>query len=125
MIIAFCLAVGFIFWHFLYGLELYMNGASLNEGNIRFSCFLQELRWILPGGSKLKGEYIKKSMGNFEEGSMCSEYDSWDYKEIRENNLYEKVGNAMLPGFTNFLFIHVLVPFGPLILYLTIISMIS
>lgn len=125
MIIALCLTVGFIFWYVLYGLELYMNGAFLNKNASHFSCFLQELRWILPGGSKLKGEYIKKIVGDYEYGSMCSSTDSWDYKEIRENNLYEKVGNAMLPGLSNFLFIHLLVPFGPLTLYLMIKSMIS
>lgn len=120
IVIPICLIVGFVIWYLFYGLECWANGAFMSSKQTHWSCLLEDVLWVLPGASKRKGEYIKKTMGSFEHGSMCSSSGSWDYEEIREKNLYEVVGNAMLPGLGHFLFMHVLIPFGPLFLYLSI-----
>lgn len=98
------LILGALLWWLYYGLEIWING-----GQYVSECFLEELHWFLPGGRKLKGEYIKKLMRNFKEGYI----GNFKYSQIREYNLYEQVGQDVLPGRLHFIFTHIFIPLIP------------
>lgn len=123
----FCLFVGFCLWYLYYGLECWMNGATMsrNQYLMHFSCLWEEFLWALPFyGAYLKGEYIREQISDFEHGAMCSSSGSWDYSEIREKNLYKKVGKAMLPGTWHFVCTHIVFPLMPLFAYIGILTFI-
>ncbi len=122
IIITALLIFGFSFciWYVLYGVSCALNGATLNPGNqflMPFRCFWEDLAWVGPGSRKRKGDYIRNQVRDWD-GAMCSSTDSWDYDEIRKHNLYEEVGMKMLPGWKHFLFMHICVPFGPVLTFL-------
>lgn len=48
-------------------------------------------------------------MGTFEFGFL----GDWTYPEIREHNLYEVVGECLLPGRLHFVLMHIAVPLAP------------
>lgn len=107
MILCYLLAItcGFGLWFVYYGLESYMNG-----GYSIWRCFKEEVSWFLPGGRKLKGDYIRKMVDGWNGDGWIGEFS---YKEIREDNLYEKVGSKVLPGRIHFLLTHILIPLIP------------
>ncbi len=105
---------GFGLWYLSYGLECFMDGATLSRDQFLapFQCFWEEVLWVLPGGRKRKGDYIRRQVSRFEgEGYM----GSWTYSDIRRFNLYEEVGSAMLPGWIHFVFMHVFLPLTPMV----------
>ena len=104
------LIFGFYLWLIVYTNQCYKNGSFDIEGHDYLSAFHRDL------ARKIKGEYIKTLMGKTENGS----FRCWNYKDIREKNLYEVVGNAILPGFGHFFRMHIMLPFGPLSLHLAI-----
>jgi hypothetical protein len=103
-------------WAVLYGLECFLNGGS---GRSLFAMAWNDFCFAMPGGRRRKGNYIRKIIdrstynGELADGAMLSEKKSWSYQEIRDGNLYEEVGVAMLPGWRYFVIMHVLIPFGP------------
>lgn len=115
------MALGDLLWFLYYGMECSINGAyNPTESSLRmvWRCWQEERSWILPGGRKLKGEYIKKLMGSFENGHI----GEWRYRDIRENNLYEEVGDAELPGLGHYILTHICLPSIPLCIYLLIVT---
>lgn len=97
-VIAFIIfAISFIFWYFIYGLECYMNGGSLgrNQYLMPFQCAFEELKWAIP---------------------------FWGWKErqryCQERNCPELANS--LPGPLHFLIMHIIIPFGGTIAWLSI-----
>lgn len=110
--------LGFFIWYIYYGFECFLNGGTLgrNQYTMHFHLAWQELTWVLPGGRKRKGRYVKDNViGDIENGHILG--CPWSYKEIRQHNLYEAAANKILPGLPHFLFTHILLPFLPLIFY--------
>lgn len=103
-------AVSFAAWWLIYGVERFLNGCSE-----RWLIVLvwEDFLFALPGSRRRKGNYIRECMGDLPDGAMISSTGSWDYQEIRDGNLYDDVGEAMLPGFWHFVGMHILLPFGP------------
>ena len=89
MLIAACVALifGIAFWYLLFGAELALNGARMDKW-VHFRCLWEELLWALPGGWKKRLDYC--------DGDV----------ELAKT----------LPGIRNFIFMHFLVPFGPMLL---------
>lgn len=94
----------------------------MNGSISMWKTFKEDCLFAIPFlGSKYKAKYIKDMLDKWpsDRGSFVSSRGSWDYSEVREHNLYEKVGNAMLPGTLSFVFQHVIIPLSPLaLLYL-------
>lgn len=112
--------VGFMLWYALFTLELGLNGFFTTQRTI-WDGLEEEFSWIAPGASKRRGDYIRKMIDGWNEGYI----GDWKYSEIREKNLYEQVGWAVLPGYKHFLFMHVAIPLLPLIVSLTIYRLVN
>ncbi len=56
------------------------------------------------------GNRIVDMVGESGSGTMCGRTRSWDFDEIRRDNLYEKVAGEMLPNSRTFWFNFVLIP---------------
>lgn len=115
---AIAIIIGLVIWYFYYGLECYLNGSTLI-----FLCLWQEITWILPGGRKRKGRFVRNEIICYEEGkelydgSICaSNNGTWRHKAVVEGDLYEQCGEDILPGWKHFLCVHVLIPLMPLII---------
>lgn len=113
--------VTFFFWYSYLSLNCYLNGAFFRDGNcwlIPLQIAWEDFLYALPIiGRKMKGRYIYEMVnykssfdGSIANGIMTSESGAWDYEEIRNGELYEEVGCAMLPGFWNFFFEHAISP---------------
>lgn len=86
-----------------------MNGST----NI-WKCLYEEISWVMPGGRHRKGKFIKALMRDMTHGYL----GDYTYETIREQNLYEQVGQKELPKWYDFVFNHILIPFGPVTIYL-------
>ncbi len=138
------LLLGLFQWWLFYGLECYMNGDMGGVLPMHIRCLWQDVKWLLPSN---RAKYIKEMIaeGN---GAICgnpsltrilynfwfvNEKDSeqylprysWTYQEIREKNLYQKVGNNVLPGIGHFVMIHILCPVVPFLVTFGIIICIN
>lgn len=111
--ITFCVALGIVFWYVSYRLTLNLNAFCPPPTLVALK---EDLLWILPGAGKRRASYIKELVKEGD-GYMISSKGSWSYQEIRDNNLYEEVGWAMLPGYFSFFLNHVYMPLLPLLIY--------
>jgi len=120
--------IGFICWYFFAGTVAGLTGLSYGRKYMFLVPFHELFEDFKCLSRKYKANYIKKIVnskiyiqpGQENCGVMCSSKGSWTYKEIRDNNLYEKVGMAMLPGWTNFIVLHCIVPLIVLMIILLI-----
>lgn len=112
------LFIGFTIWYLISGTIAGITGLSYmceNQWLAPFYEFYEDFKCL---SKKYKANCIRKIVnsdiyltpGQENCGAMCSHKGSWTYKEIRDNNLYEKVGCAMLPGLTNFIILHCIIP---------------
>lgn len=115
ILVAASFIVGFVLWYGLFTIELAINGFFTTRRTI-WDGLREEILWIAPGAGKRRGDYVRKMLEGWDEGYI----GDWKYSEIREKNLYEQVGWAVLPGYKHFLFMHVGVPLAPLIFALSI-----
>jgi len=88
-------------WLSMFKFEIAMNGGDYTQVWINLK---QDTIWAF--SRKARGEWCRKRVDIFENGSMGSGDESWSYEEIRENNRYEEVGTAMLPGIGHFILFH-------------------
>jgi len=120
MIQALLLFIGIALWYVVYGVECALNGASFDRSLWRqvtmpFECLWNDFWRALPFiGPRLKANHIRTMVDNFGQGVICTSGGSFDYSEIRDKNLYRKVGKLALPGRLHFALMHVALPFAPL-----------
>lgn len=119
LIVSICLIIGFILWYFYYGLECFLNGATLgrNQYTMHFSCLWEELLWVLPGGGERKAQFVRDRIGDFPRGSFAG----YAYEDIRKYNRYKEVGRAVLPGLGHFILTHMILPLSPLLFYIFLV----
>lgn len=112
---------GLFFWYCMYKCEMAINGCG---GFSIWPGVWQEITWLVPGG---RGRYIKKQIQEWEKSTSYPNGENhycWSLHEpgnaiyIRDNNRYNAVGRAMLPGPISFFIRHILIPFGPITFYL-------
>lgn len=109
-----CILGGAALWWIYYSAECMLNGSFRP-----IHCFVEELLWFLPGGDARKGEYIRK-MVERGDGVICSANGSWNYKAVRDGELYVPCGKDVLPGRLHFVMTHLGVPLLPLAGYFAI-----
>lgn len=104
-------------WYLLAGLSYGLNGGQLGRHPLffPFQCFAEDIKCYWFGGQKHRVEFIRsRCNGN---GSMCGWKRSYNFEEIRNNNLYEEVFWEMCGGRISFWSKHVLYFFlGPILL---------
>lgn len=113
--------VSLLVWYALSSATCALNGAYLRPTNrwlVPFAILWEDTLNELPGGANRKGQYIRERVGEEGDGGMISATGSWRYKDIREKNLYNEVGKAMLPGLGSYFIYNLFIPFGPVIIYL-------
>jgi hypothetical protein len=117
------LATTLIAWYLFYGLECHFNSGSLGRHPKLFpyQCAWQELKWYLPGGKQCRIDFIKDKVsvswqGKPVNGTICGSSHSWDYQEIREQELYLECAKDVLPGRTHLLMFFLAALFWPLTL---------
>lgn len=118
-IVAVCLIVGFFLWYFYYGLECFLNGATIahDQYTMQFHCLWEELLWNLPGGGERKAQFVKEYIGDI----PCGTFVDYSYEDIRKNNRYKEVGRAVLPGLGHFVLTHMFLPLIPLLIYIFLV----
>jgi len=90
-------------------LEFVLNGGQIDGyWKTLFLSVKEEARWAFSPSSR--AEWVKNRIDGYEYGSMCGSTGSFDYKEIREGNLYQEAGDMMLPGIPAFLFKNLAIP---------------
>ena len=110
VVVVILLVLSFLFWAFLHGASCALNGGEF------WRCLGDDIMWFLPGGNKRKADYIRDRMDGFDDGCI----GEYNYRDIREYDLYEEVGKACLPGRISFIINHILIPFGPTAVYVAI-----
>jgi hypothetical protein len=112
------LIAGIAVWLLYYTLELGLNGALFKRHILSY--VYEELLWILPF-HPARENYIKEIVHSCDDGYI----GDFEYKEVREYNLYNLVGRSVLPGFWHFVFTHMCIPLCPLAIFLMIWSYFS
>lgn len=105
------LLIAFTVWYFLYALSVFIN-----DGRDVFKTFLRDVLWHLPGGLKQRTAFIEKKVNAPHmllpnvHGTIAGSTRSWDFDEVRQQNLYEECAKEVLGTSTEFWFYHVIVP---------------
>jgi hypothetical protein len=55
-----------------------------------FKCFWEEVRENIPGGIKRKALRLKRYINGCADGLLHGATQTWSYREIRNNDLYEE-----------------------------------
>lgn len=98
----------FTLWYFAYGTFAYRLVFERTRPwtpLMPFQALCEDLALQLPGR---KAEFIRKQVDGALDHGHSGIYlggDDWTYENIRKNNLYAKVGSAMLPGPVYVLFV--------------------
>jgi len=83
-------------WYFILAFQYGINGGGVGRGRWWvFECFLEDILMNIPGGSKRKGEAIRRMVGETGDGSLSSLRGSWTHEELRKTGEYEACGKAM------------------------------
>lgn len=104
-------------WYLLAGLSYWLNGGQFGRHPFffPFQCFAEDIKCYWLGGQKHRIKFIRsRCNGN---GIMSGSKRSYDFEEIRNNNLYEEVFWEMCGGRISFWGEHVLYFFlGPVLI---------
>jgi hypothetical protein len=119
------LGIGFAIWYFVYGFEVWMNGGHHGRGRgWVFACFFEEMQWFLPGGLAKRTDYIRKMVDPKILSNAPGFIAAYHYKDIREQNLYEKVAKETLGNGFYFWGLHVALSFFLWPLLLPVVALI-
>ena len=90
----------FVLWYLYYGLESALNGGTLGRHPLLmpFQCFWEEVLWNIPGGLRRKTEYIRENVIGDWDGSVFGRTRSWNYEEVRIQNLYVDCARDIMRG---------------------------
>lgn len=85
-----------LFWYGILAFQYGINGGGVGCGRWWvFECFWEDILMNIPGGSKRKGEAIRRMVGETGDGSLSSLRNSWTHEELRKTGEYEVCGKAM------------------------------
>ncbi len=108
------------FWYCYYSCECAINGGfftrSIKWWQVVPHFLLEEILWLSPWGGTRRKAYIVKLISGWDDGYI----GRYTYKEIRQKDLYSQAASEVLPGWGHFLFTHVLLPFGPLFVFVSL-----
>lgn len=99
--------VSLFFWYICTSLTAFLQGTSFTRN------IVENFKCISP---KYRKNFIKNIVDRHEEGSIGGYW----YKDIRDNDLYQKVADKSLPGLNNFIAENIVVPGVPFVILTTV-----
>ena len=91
-------AIAFGVWYGLFATTVMFDG-----GSSVFKEFFKQVFWYLPGGLKRLTDHIRNIVGDSHRmGSIGTTRRIWNFREIRDQNLYEECAKDALCGTASF-----------------------
>ena len=106
------LVCAFVLWYLYFGLEYALNGGTLGRHPFLmvFQCFWEEVLWNIPGGLGRKTKYVRENVIGDSSGSVLGHTLTWNYHEVRSNNLFSACARDVLRGAWSFWATTIVVP---------------